>query len=106
MSFMSFKSLDDSAFLHVPDADTLVQRTSSHIHSVGGDGNSGHTIFDLISSKRSPSLDVPHTDGLVTASRGNMATVTSEVKGIDVLFVACKSMSDCSSLNIPDLRIS
>ena len=54
--------------MDIPNADALVQRSCSYILGVGGDGNGGDTILDAEGKYILTSLDIPETNGAVTAA--------------------------------------
>lgn len=97
------KALEEVASLHVPDANTLVKRTSSQESVVGRNGDSGDTVFNGKAKHTLVALDIPQTDCAIAGSGSDVATVGRVVEGVDVLLVTCKSVPDSACLNLPDL---
>lgn len=87
----------------IPDPDTLVERASGHVMTVRRHSHCGDTVFNAEGVYELALQDIPQAHRLVPTTRGNVATVSSIVKGIDVLFMSGKDMLDGSSSNIPNL---
>lgn len=100
------KALEKESQLDVPHPDALVKRAGSHILSIGRDGNSSDTVLDGERERIHAGFDIPESDGPVATAGGNRAPVTSKVKRVDILLVACKGVADLSRLDIPNLHKS
>jgi hypothetical protein len=48
-------------------------------------------------------IDIPQANGLVSTARGDMATVSGEIQGIDILFVTGEDISNLFGLDVPNL---
>lgn len=104
MTLWALESADDIAAANVPNAYTFVERASCNEFAVGRDSNRSHAVFNGEGQNFAVAVDVPDANGVVTATGGDVTTVASEVKGVDVLIVAGKSVADGTRLNIPNLE--
>jgi hypothetical protein len=102
VSIWAFEALDEVASGGIPDSNTLVERSSSNELGVWRDGDSGDTIFDAEGENILAGLDVPKSDGAITATGSDGATVTSEVQRVDILLMASKGIPDGPSGNVPN----
>ena len=50
------------------------------------------------------SLNVPHTDAAVTATRCDVTSVTREIERVDILLMPAECLADGLGLNIPYLE--
>ena len=106
MAIGSFQSTNQVASRHTPDTDALVQRSSCDKVSARRDGDGGDPIFNLEGQNFTIAFDIPDADGMVAAAGGNVTAVTREVQRVDVLLVACKGVTDGTTLDIPDLELT
>lgn len=100
----ALQSLYKVAGRGIPDPDALVKRTSGHVMTVRRHSHRGDTVFNAEGVYELALQDIPQAHRLVPTTRGDVATVASIIKGIDVLFMSSKDVLDGSSSNIPNLR--
>jgi len=103
VSVGAFETLDQVSSLNVPYSNALVEGACSNKFGVGRDGHGGYAIFDAEDKDVGPSLNIPQSDGAVTTTRSNSASVTSEIQRINVLLVTLESVPDLLRGNIPNL---
>jgi len=103
VSVWTFKSLDEVPTASVPYADTLVKRSSCDKLGIWRNRDGSNTIFNTESKSACARLDIPKTDCSITTTRCNSSSIAGKVKGVDVLLVTSKRISDGSGLNIPNL---
>lgn len=103
MAIWALEALHKVAIGGIPNSDALVKRPSSDILSVGRDSNSGDAIFNAESQDVLAGFDVPQADGAVAAAGCDGASITSKVKGVDILLVASEGVPDGPVGNIPYL---
>lgn len=68
VTIWAFEALDKISSGSIPNANTLVERSGRHVLGVWGDGNGGDTILDAEGKYILTSLDIPETNGAVTAA--------------------------------------
>lgn len=103
MAVRSLQALYQVLARNVPDADNLVQRTSSDALGVWRDGNSRNTILNSEDARANALLNIPESYGSVAASRCDSAAITSKVERVNVLLVAVEAVADRARLDVPDL---
>lgn len=103
MPVWAFQAFQEIALVNVPDADALIERARSDVLGVGRDGDGGHAIFYGQRESVSASLDVPETDGSVTATRSNRPSVPSEIERVDILLVALEGSANLAAVDVPNL---
>lgn len=103
MTIRPLEAFDEVPCVGIPNAHTLVQRTSSNQFAVGGDGDGGNAVLDAEGEDVLTGLDIPDSHSSVAGARRYVATVTCEVEGVDVLFVAVEGVTDHSVFDIPNL---
>jgi hypothetical protein len=99
----TFKTLHEVTSGGIPDANTLIKRSSCDEFGVRGDGNSSDTILDAEGKDALASFDIPETDSTITATGSNGATITSEIERVNILLVTSECIPDSSRGNIPNL---
>lgn len=103
MTVGTLEALGQVAGVNVPDADTLIQGTGSHVVGVGGDGDGGDAVLDGEGKGVATLLNVPETDGAIATTGCDRTTVTGKVQRVNVLLVAGEVVADCAALNVPNL---
>jgi hypothetical protein len=101
----TLETLNEIARGGIPDANALVERTGSDILGVGRNGDGGDAVLNGKGENILSRLDVPKADSPVARTGGDGATITGEVKRVDVLLVAGERVADASRGNIPDLAL-
>lgn len=104
MANITLETLDKVATARVPDANALVERTSSDEAVVRRDRDSRDTVLDGELQYLLVGADIPETHSTVTAARSNKTTIASKVKGVDVLVVTRELVPDLTGFNVPYLR--
>lgn len=107
VALLAFSSFHEVAGLHIPDADTLIQTASRDEAVVWRHRHSGDAVFDLQIEDAlvldRGCLDVPDADRAVAGAGGDMASISGEVKRVDVLLVTVELIANDTLLDVPDL---
>lgn len=103
VSIGALETLHQISGCRVPDANALVEGTGRNVVTVGRHGDCGDTILNAQSVDQLAIQDIPKAHGLVATSRSNVAAVTSEVKGVDILFMSGEDVLNRAGSNIPNL---
>jgi hypothetical protein len=103
VAIWALEPLHEVAIGGIPNSDALVKRPSSNILGVGRYSNGGDAIFNAESQDVLAGFDVPQADGTVAAAGCDGASITSKVKGVDILLVASEGVPDGPVGNIPNL---
>lgn len=103
MAIWPLKSSNRVSTDDIPDSDAFVKRASGNKLSTWRDGDSGDAVFNVEHKCLTIGLNIPDTDGMITAARRYSATIAGEVKGIYVLLVAGKGVADSAGLDVPYL---
>jgi hypothetical protein len=105
MAVWTFETLDEISTDSIPDANALIKRSGCDVLGIWGNSHRGNAIFDAESQNILASLDIPKTNGTVTTTRSNSATITSEVQGVNVLLVTRESVPNASRSDVPYLYL-
>lgn len=97
------EALDQVAGRGIPDTNTLVQRSCSHIVAIRRHGNSGHTILNAEGVHQLAIKDIPETNRLITTARCDVSSVASKVERVNVLLVPAENMFDRPGRDVPNL---
>ena len=102
----AFQALDEISVGGIPHADTLVERASSDVLGVRGNGDGGHAVLDAKRQNVLAGLNIPESHSTVTTARGDGSPITSKVERVDVLLVTSEAVPDRPVGDIPDLALS
>jgi hypothetical protein len=103
VAIRTLETLDEIPISGIPHADALVKGTGGDVLGVGGDGDSGHTIFNAEGQDVLTSLNIPEAHSAVATAGGDGAPITSEVERVDVLLMTSEAIPDRPVGDIPDL---
>ena len=81
-------------FVHLPYADALVVRATSHDFVIGGDNNRPDPLFvSVISPGVEPGTDFPQFDSLIAGTADQEVTVHHKVDVADIMIVAMEGFA-------------
>lgn len=103
MAIWTLKTLQEVSLVDVPDAHTLVERTSSDIFGIWGDSDSCDTVLDAEGHQGLTRLNIPEAHSPVTATGSNSPTIAGKIKRVNILLVASEGIANRSRLNVPYL---
>lgn len=101
VSSNTFEPLNEVAARAVPDSHALIEGSGGDKSAIRRHGDRGYAIFNGENHDLSVRLNVPKSYSLVPRARRDESTAASEIKRVDVLFMAIKCISDAAALNIP-----
>ena len=101
----SFKPLQEIALVEIPDPNAFIERARSDVLGVWRDGYRRHAILYRQRQNVVALLNVPKTDGAVTAAGCDGTAVTREIERVDILLVAREGVADLPLMNVPNLQI-
>lgn len=103
MAVRTLEALEEVALVDVPHAHALVERAGGDVLGVGRDSNGRHAVLNSEREGVAAGLDIPETNGPVTASGGDSSAVASKIERVDILLVTGESVADGSGLDVPYL---
>lgn len=103
VAIRALQAFDEITSRSIPDPDTLIKGASRDVSAIRRNCNSGNAVLNAQYKLLFSIKDIPQADGLVAATRSDIAAVASEIKRVDILFMTRKDIFNCSVGNIPYL---
>ena len=103
MAFRTLETLNEISSGGIPNANAPVERSSSDVAAIRGDGDGGDAVLNAQGQLLLSVHHIPQANALVATSRSDITAVASKIERVDVLVVSGEDVSDLASANIPNL---